>query len=156
MRDEFTEWQDWAKRGKLLDDNGVSTGQPHPMALHISWTGWEARSKLTKPLRTEPVGWRTIESAPRDGTDILIHYVTEHGRHVRCIAHWTAALTAEVDGNLDDDVGEYDEATDAWYVPEGWYENLYNWDEYRSVFIHEGKPDSWQPLPEPPKESSNG
>ena len=53
MRDEFTKWQDYAKRGKLLDENGISTGQPHPTALNISWFGWEARAKLTKPLSLE-------------------------------------------------------------------------------------------------------
>ena len=115
----------------------------------------ELRAQDMPTQQAEPVGWRPIATAPKDGTDVLIHYVTEHGRHVRCIAHWTAANTVESSYNNDDDVGEYDEATDAWYVPEGWYENLYNWDEYRSVFIHEGKPDSWQPMPNPP-ESSNG
>ena len=53
MRNEFTEWQDRAKRGKLLDENGVSTGQPHPIAVHVSWCGWEARAKLTTPLSRE-------------------------------------------------------------------------------------------------------
>ena len=53
MRDEYTEWQDYAKRGKLMDQNGVSTQQPHPIAIHVSWYGWEARAKLTRPLSRE-------------------------------------------------------------------------------------------------------
>ena len=53
MRDEFTEWEDYAKRGKLLDEKGISTGLPHPIAIQVSWTSWEARSKLTKRLSRE-------------------------------------------------------------------------------------------------------
>lgn len=53
MRDEFTEWQDYAKRGQLLKEDGTSSGQPHETALTISWNAWEARSKLTKPLGRE-------------------------------------------------------------------------------------------------------
>ena len=53
MRDEFTEWQNYAKRGKLLDDNGRVTGDPSAIAAHVSWCGWEARSKLTKQLSRE-------------------------------------------------------------------------------------------------------
>lgn len=53
MRDEYTEWQDYAKRGKLLNDDGTTSDQPHPTAVHVSWFTWEARSKLTKPLNRE-------------------------------------------------------------------------------------------------------
>ena len=53
MRDEFTEWQDYARRGQLLKEDGTSSGQPHETALTISWNAWEARSKLTKPLGRE-------------------------------------------------------------------------------------------------------
>ena len=53
MRDEFIEWQDYAKRGKLLNDDGTTSGQPHPIAISVSWFTWEARSKLTKQLSRE-------------------------------------------------------------------------------------------------------
>ena len=68
MRDEFTEWQDYAKRGQLLDANGKSTDQPHPTALTISWNAWEARSRLTKPLGREQRR-AMIESAINDRDD---------------------------------------------------------------------------------------
>lgn len=53
MRDEYTEWQNYAKRGKLLNEDGTTSGQPHPTALSVSWFSWEARSKLTKRLSRE-------------------------------------------------------------------------------------------------------
>ena len=68
MRDEFTEWQDYAKRGKLLNDDGTSSEQPHPIALAVSWSAWEARSKLTKPLGREQRR-AMIESAINDRDD---------------------------------------------------------------------------------------
>ena len=45
---------------------------------------------------------------------------------------------------------EYDEATDCYYIPEGWYEQQDNWGEYASIHIHEGEVTHWMPLPEPP------
>ena len=68
MRDEFTEWQDYAKRGQLLKEDGTSSGQPHGTALTISWHAWEARSKLTKPLGREQRR-AMIEAAINDHDD---------------------------------------------------------------------------------------
>ena len=46
---------------------------------------------------------------------------------------------------------EYDEEIDDYYVNEGWYERIYNWDDYNAVGIGDFVT-HWMPLPEPPKE----
>lgn len=46
---------------------------------------------------------------------------------------------------------EYDEEADDYYVNEGWYERIYNWDDYNAVGIGDFVT-HWMPLPEPPKE----
>ena len=46
---------------------------------------------------------------------------------------------------------DYDEETDEYYFPEGWWEVIKNWDEYSCVAI-EDTVTHWMPLPEPPKE----
>lgn len=51
----------------------------------------------------------------------------------------------------DHEFGEYDDETDEYYMPEGFYEVIHNWDEYSSVTI-EDVVIGWMPLPEPPKE----
>jgi hypothetical protein len=45
---------------------------------------------------------------------------------------------------------EYNEETDEYYLEEGWYEEINNWDEYSSIAINDTVT-HWMPLPEPPK-----
>lgn len=51
----------------------------------------------------------------------------------------------------DDECYDYDEDEDEYYLKEGWYEVIHNWDEYSSVVI-EDFVTHWMPLPEPPEE----
>lgn len=69
-----------------------------------------------------------------------------NGRIIR--AEWIPAKTIVAD--TDDQQSEYDEATDEFYVPQGWYEKISNWDDYSSVFVGEGTITHWMPLPAPP------
>ena len=51
----------------------------------------------------------------------------------------------------DTDCYDYCEEDDEYYLKEGWYEVIHNWDEYSSVVIDDFVT-HWMPLPEPPKE----
>lgn len=44
----------------------------------------------------------------------------------------------------------YDEARDDYMVNPGWYERIYNWDDYGAVWIADTVT-HWMPLPSPPK-----
>ena len=46
---------------------------------------------------------------------------------------------------------DYNEDTDEYYFPEGWWEVIKNWDDYSCVAI-EDKVTHWMPLPYPPEE----
>ena len=46
---------------------------------------------------------------------------------------------------------DYDEETDEYYFPEGWWEIIKNWDDYSCVAI-EDTITHWMPLPQPPKD----
>jgi hypothetical protein len=50
----------------------------------------------------------------------------------------------------DECVTEYNEETDGYYLHEGWYEEINNWDEYSSIAIDDTVT-HWMPLPEAPK-----
>ena len=51
----------------------------------------------------------------------------------------------------DTDCYDYCEEDDEYYLKEGWYEVIHNWDEYGSIVIGDFVT-HWMPLPEPPKE----
>jgi hypothetical protein len=52
---------------------------------------------------------------------------------------------------VDDDCAtEYNEIEDEYYLKEGWYEVIKNWDDYNSIVIDDTVT-HWMPLPEPPK-----
>ena len=50
-----------------------------------------------------------------------------------------------------DGVAVYDEESDTDYWPQGWYEQIDNWEELSSVMVHEGEVTCWVPLPEFPE-----
>ena len=50
----------------------------------------------------------------------------------------------------DDCATEYNEEDDEYYLKEGWYEVIKNWDDYNSIVIDDTVT-HWMPLPEAPK-----
>ena len=87
----------------------------------------------------------TIEEMPQSGVAVLACYKNKLGNWRIIRAYWVKAKTEE--SGIDSDIGEYNEATDTYYDPEGWYET----NEYEDV--HWAVSDvvtHWQPLPDVP------
>lgn len=104
---------------------------------------------LNKQPKPEPVAWVPVSTAmPKSGVTVLACYKNRLGNVRRIRAQWTAAKTDEASGDWD--FGEYDEAADCYWTPEGWYECIDNWDEYSSVTVHEGEITHWMPMPTDP------
>jgi len=94
-------------------------------------------------------GWVSVDSAmPASGLTVLACYRNRLGNLRRIRANWIAAKSSEA--TSDGDIGEYDEATDTYYDPEGWYEQIDNWGEYSAVAVCEGDITHWMPLPAAP------
>ena len=47
---------------------------------------------------------------------------------------------------------DYVEEEDEYYVNEGWYETIENWDDYTELYVSDYKVIAWQPLPPAYKE----
>lgn len=107
------------------------------------------RARAALAAQPAPSEWRPIETAPKDGTRMLLAYQTPYKKWRRVIAFYAPKLAIE--GNdYGSDWCEYDEATDRYFLPEGWYECIENWDDYSSVHMTGVEPTHWMPLPPAP------
>lgn len=103
--------------------------------------------------------WISVEDRlPESGIHCLLccdikRYDGTHRQYV-CDGYYAAKYTEEC-SNVDDDVAtEYNEEDDEYYLCEGWYEVINNWDDYSSVAIDDFVT-HWMPLPSPPTEKEN-
>ena len=107
-----------------------------------------ARKDLTRWGRPtiEPVP--VAERLPEPGRKVLAHYLNALGKPRTIIAEWVPAKTRE--DSSDGDLGEYNDETDLFYWPEGWYEQIENWADFTALLVDEGEITHWQPLPRGP------
>ena len=111
------------------------------------------RAAIANNANVAPDAWTSVKAAmPQSGVTVLAYYKNRNGFERRIRAKWTAAKTVEA--NAEYGWGEYDEAADAYWTPEGWYECIDNWDEYSSVMVSEGEVTHWMPLPPAPQDQA--
>ena len=89
--------------------------------------------------------WLPIETAPKN-TKIIVRYKNEYGNDKTVFAKYIERLTEE--SSCDSEMNEYDEATDTYYLKEGWLELIENWDEFSSVYFDSRNiVTGWMPAP---------
>lgn len=104
-------------------------------------------------------GWISVkERLPESGKHVLatceIRSLYGYKKQYVCEAYYAEAHSISEWKYLEDtDCYDYSEEDDEYYLKEGWYEVINNWDEYGSVVI-EDSVTHWMPLPEPPKEET--
>lgn len=96
-----------------------------------------------------PVPVAVSERLPGPSVKVLAHYFNGLGKERTICAIWVPAKTRS-DSYGDDDFTEYDEESDTFYWPEGWYETIENWDDLGYVKVDEGEVIYWQPIPKLP------
>ena len=93
------------------------------------------------------------ERLPESGVHVLLacemrgQYLS--GQYV-CDGYYVKAKTQPSYGNPDECAVEYSEEDDEYYLLEGWYEVIKNWDDFNSIVIDDFVT-HWMPLPEAPK-----
>lgn len=103
-------------------------------------------------------GWISIEERmPNVREKVLVRCESRpSGNEYVCQAYYIPGKTVDADDccmRWDDECTEYDEENDVYWVLEGWYEQIYNWDEYSSIGIADFVT-HWMVLPEMPKKTN--
>ena len=100
--------------------------------------------------------WISVEDRlPENGVHVLLccemhRYGGEIAGKYICDGYYAEANKIIAGGFPDDCDCEYSEEDDEYYLCEGWYEVIKNWDDYNSVTV-EDSVTHWMPLPLPPK-----
>lgn len=103
--------------------------------------------------------WISVkERLPEHGVHVLaachIKWLGGGGKYYVCDAFYTGRFTDIC--NYSDDIDmEYNEEDDEFYMPEGWWEVIKNWDDYSCVAIQDFVT-HWMALPEPPRMEAEG
>ena len=116
------------------------------LSAFSEWSDSALLAQYGSPARWIPVS----EQLPASGITVLASYTNRCGNIRRIRAKWVAAKNVE--STPDSDFVEYDEETDTYYDPQGWYEQIDNWPDYSAVAVVEGEVTHWMPLPPAPQE----
>ena len=99
------------------------------------------------------MNWISVnKEKPKSGEHVFLACETPiyKGRYV-CDGFYVERYKEKVDYFNEDCAVEYGEEEDAYYLEEGWYEVIRNWDEFNSIAIMDTVT-HWMPMPDLPKE----
>jgi hypothetical protein len=107
--------------------------------------------------REKTYGWISVKDRPPESGEPVLVTCEIHSLYGNKMRYVCEAFHAEKysvrEGKYPEDTDCYDycEEDDEYYLKEGWYEIIHNWDEYGSVVI-EDFVTHWMPRPEPAEE----
>ena len=120
---------------------------------------WYGNNDIAEKLISHGVTvqeWISVKDRlPENGAHVLLccemrRYGGEIAGKYVCDGYYAEANKIIAGGFPDECDCEYSEEDDEYYLCEGWYEVIKNWDDYNSVAV-EDFVTHWMPLPDPPK-----
>ena len=152
---EWAAGNEWETPLMLGDDLTAAADRIANQNTHIA-----ALQKAIEDLRAQLPRWIPVtERLPENAEVVLVRgYAVNNPKYKATFkGHWIAAhsMLADDFGSDSDMDLEYDEAEDAYYVPEGWFERIEIWDDYTDIAVRDFTITHWMPLPEPPEENAN-
>ena len=96
--------------------------------------------------------WISVSDCfPKPEEEVRLFCKTKYGTY-QCQGFYISEKmeVEESEFNWDWEMLEYDKENDVNYVQSGWYERIYNWDEYSAVYIND-EVLYWMPLPKNPE-----
>lgn len=110
----------------------------------------ETKQEAVSAWNMRADGWIPVgERLPESGVHVLVACEVRgqycSGRYV-CDGFYAKANTQPSYGYPDECVFEYSEEDDEYYLLDGWYEVVKNWDDYSSIVIDDFVT-HWMPLP---------
>ena len=99
--------------------------------------------------------WISVnQEKPESGVHVLLCCQTASGGRYVCDGYFAERWKVEIPAyNYGDCDCEYSEENDVYYLAEGWYEVIKNWDDFGSIDIYDAVT-HWAKLPELPKEDA--
>lgn len=136
--------------GVLAVDFGVVSPRNRPL---ISQCFGRPLDEVLDLFRTKQE-WISVEDRlPDSGVHCILCCDMKRidGTHSQYVCDGYLAERFKINAHYADDdcATEYNEEDDEYYLKEGWYEVIKNWDNYNSIVIDDTVT-HWMPLPEPP------
>ena len=159
----LTSYRDTANDIFRRDNEGRHASEQHYSAEYQKYLGMQIalREVLEYFGKYDLADWISVkDKLPESGVHVLLCCEMHRygggiaGKYV-CDGYYAEANKISAGGFPDDCDCEYSEEDDEYYLREGWYEVIKNWDDYNSVTVGDFVT-HWKPLPEPPEEVQNG
>ncbi len=145
---------------KLIDADALMKELEREVELADDWnTAHEIANVVKYALISAkdinvPGKWISVKDRLPDSNHVLARCEIRNlykPKSYTCVAFYAKKHSISCGNCVDEDYcHDYDDETDEYYLKEGWYEVIRNWDEYGSIVIGDFVT-HWMPLPEPPE-----